>query len=399
MGYQRSMLDSDAAQAAVPRPPHALNLLVVANGGRWPAAVADAISGLGGGISACDAQGALARLSDTQKRYSHLLIEPASAGGLIDVLADITSQPAGSRTAMLMLGTPVGAHPRIGVIQFPSRRDIRAALSEPRNPHAALEGAMLPGELREALASAMIETRYQPIVAMSDGRAYAVEALARLNHPTLGTLSPDRFVPQMEDAGLAAQLTEIMSRQAFADMTGPFLRDLGLRVTVNFPLDVLLAPAALDRLEEQRAAAGIPADRVIVELTESRPVEDIPTLRLSLEWLRTRGYKVAIDDVGPAVPRLTPLLELPFTAIKLDMGLVRQVQENTSVKAFLETTIAAAHLRGMAVIAEGVETVPLWRAMKAMGVDAVQGFLVARPLPVAAVPIWLDAWKANPSFC
>ena len=258
---------------------------------------------------------------------------------------------------------------------------------------------MLPGELHDALASAMIETRYQPIVALADGRPYAVEALARLNHPTLGTLSPDRFVPQMEDAGLAAQLTELMSRQAFADMMGPVMRDLGLRVTVNFPLDVLLAPLALERLEQQRSAAGILPDNVIVELTESRPVEDMATLRTSLEWLRARGYKVAIDDVGPAVPRLMPLLELPFTAIKLDMGLVRQVHENADVRAFLAGIIGAAHARGMSVIAEGVETVALWRTMKAMGVDAAQGFLVARPLPVAAVPIWLTAWNATPAFC
>ncbi len=257
---------------------------------------------------------------------------------------------------------------------------------------------MLPSELREALAGAMIETRYQPIVGMSDRRLYAVEALARLNHPTLGTLAPDRFVPQMEDAGFAAHLTEIVSRHAFADIMGPVLRDLNLRVTVNFPLDVILARPALDLLEEQRAAAGIPAEQVIVELTESRPAEDMHTLAVSLEWLRARGYKVAIDDVGPAVPRLTPLLELPFTAIKLDMGLVRRTEENPAVKTFVRATIDAAHARGMAVIAEGVETVALWKAMRAIGVDAVQGFLVARPLPVEAVPIWLKAWNDTPAF-
>ena len=257
---------------------------------------------------------------------------------------------------------------------------------------------MIPSELREALAGAMIETRYQPIVGLADGTPFGVEALARLNHPVLGTLAPDRFIPQMEDAGLAAQLTEIVSRQAFADMTSPDLRGLGLQIAVNFPLDVLLAQVALDRLEEQRAAAGIPAEQVIVELTESRPVEDIAKLRVSLEWLRARGYRAAIDDVGPAVPHLTPLLELPFTAIKLDMGLVQQVEGNAGVLAFLAHSIERAHARGMAVVAEGVETEPLWRAMKALGVDAAQGFLVARPLAIAAVPAWRAAWNDKPAI-
>lgn len=362
-------------------------------------AVTSAASDLGiGGISSCDARGALARLSDTRNRYSHLLVQPESADGVIGALADVTSGPAGSDTSMLILGNAPDVPPGVGVIQSADRQAIRAALSAPHRSQAGQVGAMLQSELREALAGAMIETRYQPIVAISDGTPFGVEALARLNHPTLGTLAPDRFVPQMEDAGLAAQLTEIVSRQAFADMTGPYLRHLGLRVAINFPLDVLLAQGALDRLEEQRAASGIPPERVIVELTESRPVDDMRTLRVSLEWLRSRGYKVAIDDVGPAVPHLAPLLELPFTAIKLDMGLVRQVEENAEVKAFLALSIEQAHARGMTVVAEGIETVPLWRAMKALGVDAAQGFLVARPLPVAAVPVWLAAWKAMPTI-
>ena len=74
--------------------------------------------------------------------------------------------------------------------------------------------------------------------------------------------------------------------------------------SVNFSLDVLLMPAALERLEEQRAAAGVAANRIIVELTESQPVDDIPGLRRSLDYLRALGYGVAIDDVGPAVPQL-----------------------------------------------------------------------------------------------
>lgn len=257
---------------------------------------------------------------------------------------------------------------------------------------------MLPGELREALAGAMIKTRYQPIVAMADGQPFALEALARLNHPALGTLSPDRFVPQMEDAGLAAQLTELVSRQAFADMMGPFLIGRGLRITINFPLDVLLAQEALDRLEAQRAAAGIPAEQVVVELTESRPVEDVVTLRRSLEWLRARGYRAAIDDVGPAVPSLATLLELPFTALKLDMGLVQQVEDDAEIASFLQATTDQALAHGLSVIAEGVATAGIWYRMKAMGVTAAQGFLVARPLPVAAVPVWLAAWKAAPGI-
>ena len=263
----------------------------------------------------------------------------------------------------------------------------------PRPPRCgAIDLAMQPNELRDALAGSMIETRYQPIVRIADRRPTALEALARLNHPERGTLLPDRFVPQIEDAGLAPELTELVSDRAFADMTGPLLAGRGLAITVNFPLDVLLTPSALRRLEAQRLAAGIPADQVVVELTESRPVEDFVALRRPLEYLRNLGYRVAIDDAGPAVPGLARLVELPFTSLKLDKDLVQQSVDDPAATAALRGMIALAHRHGLPVVAEGVETALIWDHMQALGVAEAQGFLVARPLPVAAVPVWLDAW-------
>ena len=167
-------------------------------------------------------------------------------------------------------------------------------------------------------------------------------------------------------------------------------------MSVNFPLDVLLQPAALDRLEEQRIAAGLAADQIVIELTESRPVDDIPTLRRSLERLRGLGYGAAIDDVGPAVPRLAPLLELPFTSLKLDKepGPAGGRRSRWSQR-FLAKTIVQAKAHGLTVVAEGVETDAIWEHMRDLGADEVQGFLAARPLPVAAVPIWWDAWTGQ----
>jgi EAL domain-containing protein (putative c-di-GMP-specific phosphodiesterase class I) len=222
-----------------------------------------------------------------------------------------------------------------------------------------------------------------------------LEALVRLNHPDKGTILPDSFVPQIEHAGLAPELTGLVSARAFSDLVSPSLSAWNPRMSINFSLDVLLMPAALERLEKQRAAVGIPAGRIIIELTESRPVEDIPLLRRSLEYLRGLGYGVAIDDVGPAVPRLGPLLKLPFTSLKLDKDLVQQVADSEEVRTFLAVTTARAKARGFTVTAEGVETNETWDQMAALGVDEMQGFLMARPLAVNAVPVWWAAWVAD----
>lgn len=247
-------------------------------------------------------------------------------------------------------------------------------------------------EIRAALSGAMIETRYQPVVRIADGRPVALEVLARLNHPARGTLLPDLFVPQMEDAGLAPLLTETVARLAFADMAGPSLAPHGLDLALNFPLDVLLVPEALELLDIQRRHAGIAAARVIIELTESRPVEDLVTLRGAIEHLRDAGYRVAIDDVDPSVQQLPALLDLPFDGMKLDKAVVQRSGTDAAMRGFAVGAVAAANARALTVTAEGVETAATWTRMGGMGVQQAQGYFVARPLLASGVPGWLRRW-------
>lgn len=242
----------------------------------------------------------------------------------------------------------------------------------------------------------MIEARYQPIVRLADRVPVGLEALARLNHPTRGRMLPHRFVPQMEDAGLAPLLTQRVANRAFADMAG-VLAPHRLDVSLNFSLDVLLVAAALTMLDEQRRLAGIDAGQVMIELTESRPVEDIAALGRTIESLRALGYGIAIDDVSPAVPRLDALLELPFSAIKLDKTIVLNL-DAAEAQAFVGRIVETAAARGMTMTAEGVENAASWHRLRALGVDHAQGFLVARATQVEDVPAWLARWAKRRPF-
>ena len=241
----------------------------------------------------------------------------------------------------------------------------------------------------------MIEARYQPIVRLSDRRPVAVEALARMNHPARGTLLPHRFVPQMEDAGLAPALTEAVTKRAFADLSGAPLTSLALQIALNFPLDVLLVRDALLVLDAQRQKAGIRPEQVIIELTESQPVEDVPALGRAIERLRKAGYGVAIDDIQPAVPHLKALLELPFSSVKLDKGVVQSLASDMASRGFTKDVVSLAQSRGLTVTAEGVEDAATWDRLVWMGVEQAQGFLIARPLIAMAVPVWLRRWTAE----
>jgi EAL domain-containing protein (putative c-di-GMP-specific phosphodiesterase class I) len=370
------------------------NLLLVSHSPVWIKAVHEATAALGvAGAQVCSARDAVARLAGTGVHYSHLLVDSDDADGLLGALADLVAESTPPDTDLLVLGTVDRRFPgfrSVGSANSESIVDVLIATT-PR-PKAMME----PSEVQAVLSGATIETRYQPIVRLADRWPVGLEALVRLNHPLKGMIRPDCFVPQVEQAGFGAELTSLVCARAFSDLSGSILAEFRLRMSVNFPLDVLLMPAALERLEEQRDAAGLAADQIIVELTESQPVDDIPRLCRSLERLRTLGYGAAIDDAGPAVPRLERLLELPFSSLKLDKGLVRRAADSAEARASIANTIATAKARGITVTAEGVETEATWDQMAALGVDEVQGFLVARPLPVAAVPVWREAWIGKP---
>ncbi|HUN41928.1 MAG TPA: EAL domain-containing protein [Acetobacteraceae bacterium] len=379
-------------------PPALCNLLLVSDSRRWARAVQVVAAELGCGVSRCDARGAVLRLAGIGPRYSHLLLHPSSAGGLLDELVQLTAGAHESGTEILLLGRAFPRPPRTGKILTADRGAVRQALSLPLPGRMPLETPMHPTELREALAGAMIETRYQPIVCMADRRPVALEALARLKHPTRGTLPPDAFIAPMEGAGLGAQLTDLVAARALGDIAGPMLAPYAFNVTLNFPLDVLLVPEALERLDARRQMLGLEPDRVRIELTESQVVDDLARLGAVLERLRALGYRVAIDDVSPGMNGVSELLNLPFSGLKLDKDVVQAIHTSPSMLAYVQRLIETAKARKLTVVAEGVEDIATWRRMQALGVDLAQGFLVARPLPLAAVPIWLEAWRGQSAF-
>ena len=243
--------------------------------------------------------------------------------------------------------------------------------------------------LRAALREDMIRTRYQPILRIDDLCPVGIEVLARMHHPELGIVSPDHFVPHFEASGLARRLTETILARAMPEIAD-IVRQTGLLISLNLPLPAFLdmeTPAMLNGLCTR---IGIPHARVLVELTESFPVEDMPGLRVAAERWRAQGYGTALDDVGPLVPRWRELIELPFTVLKLDLSMTRPSQHAAATEI-----IAASRARGLTVVAEGVSDEANLRRLQALGAQAVQSFLLARPMPARALPLWLRMVHAS----
>ncbi len=380
----------DSVSIVMRAPARAPHVLLVCQDRLWAAAVREAVAGAGGIVETVSARDAVARLAGARFDTSHLLVELASGDGMVDALLSLSSDPASAGATFLSLGVVV---PGFRVIAAPTRRSISAALAVARKPIRHARPALPLAELMVVVNGQMIETRYQPIVRLGDRGVTSVEVLARLNHPVYGTLTPDWFIPRLEDSGLASALTSHVSARAFADRAGPAFPHL--TIAVNYPLDVLSHPEVAFGLDQMRASYGLLASDVVIELTESREVEDFNALTRSLEHLRAIGYRISIDDVGPAVKNLDRLLTLPFTGLKLDKSIVDRIGTSHEDAATAPDIVTRALTLGLNVVAEGVETRVMWDRLRALGVREAQGYFIARPLPAAAVPVWLEAWNAD----
>lgn len=244
--------------------------------------------------------------------------------------------------------------------------------------------------LRGAVSSAALEARYQPVVRLHDGVTTGLEVLARLAMPGRELIAPDLFVPLVEEAGLIAEFTDAITRRALADLAefGPAAADITL--LINYPLDVLLVPEALERLVVRRNAAGVAADRLMVELTERHPVTDLPALARSMEILRAAGCRLALDDIVPDLPRLEALSALPFAMLKVDRSIVHAAQKPGAARDFVLRMRELSRARGQTMVAEGIEEPACWDMAHRLGFDGAQGYLISRPMAAADVRGWLE---------
>lgn len=245
-----------------------------------------------------------------------------------------------------------------------------------------------------------VQPWFQPIVALGDGEVAGLEALARLRRPGGRLVAPRGFVPRIERTGRSAQLAERVVGATLALLAdGKLPTDCHLGVSINLPLDLLLAPGTPGWLVAACAQHGVAPARLVLELTESQPVVDVACLAVAVTALRTEGFAVAIDDAGSDLPGDLRLLALPFSVLKLDKDLVRLALRPGPVQADagrrLATLAAEAARRGVPVIAEGIETAEDWLALRRDGIAYGQGFWIARPMPSQALPAWLRAWSGR----
>ncbi len=339
---------------------------------------------------------AINRLLADNRGFSHLLIAAdGNPDGISDLLS-LTTAEGFPKPSPLVLGLAPEEIPWVPAVVGGDAGGIAALLSARTDASAGPELAIELGEISGASLYDVIAVRYQPIVRMADSVPSSIEVLARFNHRRRGVLPPEAFLAHVERTGRADEFTTAVISRGLEGGIGSSLQSRGVSVAFNLPIEVFFAAGMVGLLDDQCRAAGIDPRNVIIELTERRPDVDLAALTRAVIRLRTSGYGVAIDDFGPTTSQHQALLDLPFTSLKLDMGLVRRTGEHGAASDFVARTIEHAKRNAMTVVVEGVEDAATWGRMAALGADQAQGFAIARPLPAVALPIWFDLRHDQP---
>ncbi len=304
-------------------------------------------------------------------------------------------------------GREIHVSPSIGIAVYPDDGDDAEALL--RNADAAMykakrqgngfqiytpsmnteatERLLLENDLRHALERDELVLHYQPQAQVESGEIFGVEALIRWEHPELGLIPPDRFIPLAEETGLIVPIGEWVLRRACEQARAWHDAGAGgLTVAVNISVRQFLQPDLCGVIGRVLARSGLPAACLELEITESTAMEDLDISGQVLHTLQDMGVRIAIDDFGTGHSSLSYLKNFPIHTLKIDRSFVKDIPGDPNDAAIAAAAIAMAHSLGLTVIAEGVETKAQLKFLQERRCDGFQGYLIGRPALPNGVP-------------
>jgi EAL domain-containing protein (putative c-di-GMP-specific phosphodiesterase class I) len=239
------------------------------------------------------------------------------------------------------------------------------------------------GELADAVERDQLRLHYQPIVSLATGEVEAYEALLRWQHPELGLLPPDEFIPLAEGSGLIVSIGRWVLREACM-YAAKLARgaERTIEIAVNVSARQLQHPDFVSHVEEALKASGLPPERLVLEITESVLI-DTSDVDVRLESLRAKGIKIALDDFGTGYGSLVYLQRLPIDIVKIDRSFTADIDENEGGRALLNAIVGFGTAVGARLVAEGIERSEQDEVVHELGVQNAQGFHYGRPKPTA----------------
>lgn len=252
------------------------------------------------------------------------------------------------------------------------------------------ERAALENALHSAIAGNQLLLHYQPLADLQTGKLVSLEALLRWEHPELGLIAPDRFIPIAEESGLIGAIGEWVLRQACQDMRSWL--DEGItdfRVAVNVSHRQFRDAQLAEKIEDLLTEMQIDPHMLSLEITETVLMQGSASSENILRQLKLLEVDLILDDFGTGYSSLSYLKRFPFDRVKIDRSFISDIVTDQDDAAIAKTIISMAHSLGIKVVAEGVETEAQWHFLLRNRCDEMQGFFFSHPLPKAEIGVLL----------
>ncbi|CCH89864.1 Diguanylate cyclase/phosphodiesterase with PAS/PAC sensor(S) [Modestobacter italicus] len=260
---------------------------------------------------------------------------------------------------------------------------------------ATVRRTRLARDLPDALSRGELRLLYQPVVGVAERRVLGLEALVRWDHPALGEVAPDEFIPLAEDDGLIVPLQRWVLERATAELAVLLEQGRDLQLGVNISARHLQSGSLVPDVSAALARAGVPARRLMLEVTESLFISEPDRGGGDLQTLHDLGCVISLDDFGRGYSTFAYLARLPVDVLKMDREFLAGIEDDERSAALVLSVIELGRRLAIDVVAEGVETPGQLAALRALGCRYLQGFLLGRPTAPADLPAVIDALDAD----
>lgn len=258
-----------------------------------------------------------------------------------------------------------------------------------RLDHNSVLRLALMSELRSAIDRQELTLHYQPKLDIGRGQIIGVECLVRWQHPVHGFIPPDDFIALAEQTGNIRYLTQWVLRTALGQTKAWREQGWALKTAVNISAVDLSDPLFPNQVESLLAELDLPADVLVLEITESAVMEDAQRAVQLLTQLQGMGVRLSIDDYGTGYSSMAQLKRLPVHELKIDKSFVLDVINNPDDAIIVRSTIELGHNMALTIVAEGVENAQSLDLLRTLGCDIAQGYYLSKPLPAPAFEQWL----------
>jgi EAL domain-containing protein (putative c-di-GMP-specific phosphodiesterase class I)/GGDEF domain-containing protein len=274
-------------------------------------------------------------------------------------------------------------------INLPKNQAARVSYFNKSTDDVSDRNLLILHQLKNAIDNKTLTLEYQPKVYLKTDEVFGFEALVRWKDPILGSVSPEEFIPLVEETLLINPFTQWLLETSLNQMNEWEKQGLLVPVSINYSMKNFQNPMIYTTLTRLLELYDLPQNMLEIEVTETSVASSLTTIANALNQLREIGLRTAIDDFGTGQASQQYLLELPIDVIKIDKVFVQSMFHNPAAGAIVKNAVLLAHDLNLKVVAEGVETHKQYELLKEWGCDAGQGYLIGRSMTGPDATRWL----------